>query len=685
MAERLGRYMVLRHLASGGMADVLLARTDGIEGFARHVVLKRIRAEHAKDQRFIAMFLDEARLAANLHHQNVVQVHDIGESEGEYFFAMEYLHGEDLRTMLSIVSKTRAHMPLGFVVSVISSVAAGLHYAHERRGPDKQPLNIVHRDVSPSNIFVGYDGSVKVVDFGIAKAAMRQGETRSGNLKGKVSYMSPEQCKLGAIDRRSDVYALGVVLYELATTTRLFKSDSDYLVMDAICTGKIPLPRVRRSELPNELQTIIMKALATDPERRYQTADEMRVALEEFATRAQLTASASTIAGYVHKLCGEKPEPWLDSPTAADKPAASAEADADRAPPTEDLGRRSWSALPVAGSEAEAKTITDGKTKRRPPTQAPVVAAVVSGAGELGVPADPGTSTKLGWEQGEAAPPARGVPVAKIAMVVVPLIAIAGVLAWKLAGSPDDPAPVVATTSPVAATASPVARHPVQPGPAPSEPRSPTATPAAPAAVAPGNAVERPAPRPAVPPPTRATEPRAIAATVPATTQPATGTPGISPRTPPVEPGPAASSAPPTPVGPKAASAPTPIPTVARPVDPDPAAAPAPVATAAKSVEPEAPNPTGEVEIAALAPGVVEKLASKNRKALLACEGGQALQGDVTVRFQINAEGQVVRSAVQSTLGKPKVSDCILLALRTWRFPKPATGAATGVYSISFQ
>ena len=165
MGERLGRFTILKHLASGGMADVLIARSDGIEGFERHVVVKRIRAELAKDQRFIQMFLDEARVAAGLHHQNIVQVHDIGEANGEYFFTMEYLHGEDLRRMLSTVSRSGVHMPLGYLIAIISAVASGLHYAHERRGPDGKPQEIVHRDVSPSNILVGYDGSVKVVDF----------------------------------------------------------------------------------------------------------------------------------------------------------------------------------------------------------------------------------------------------------------------------------------------------------------------------------------------------------------------------------------------------------------------------------------------------------------------------------------------------------------------------------------
>src|ERR1700704_5525274 len=160
MGARLGRYMVLKHLASGGMADVLLGRTDGIEGFERHVVLKRIRPEHARDQRFIRMFVAEARIAANLHHQHIVQVHDVGESGGEGFIAMEYIHGEDVRTILSNASKARAHVPLGYAIAIVSAAAAGLHYAHERRGSDRRPLGIVHRDISPANILVGYDGSV---------------------------------------------------------------------------------------------------------------------------------------------------------------------------------------------------------------------------------------------------------------------------------------------------------------------------------------------------------------------------------------------------------------------------------------------------------------------------------------------------------------------------------------------
>src|SRR6185436_18447900 len=161
------------------------------------------------------------------------QVHDVTESSGEYFIAMEYVHGEDVRKILASAARQRTHIPLGYAIAIVSAAAAGLHYAHGRCGSDRQPLNIVHRDVSPSNILVGYDGSIKVVDFGIATASMRE-ETRSGSLKGKLSYMSPEQCKGSAVDRRSDVYALGVVLYELATTAPMIRGDNDYLVMEQI-------------------------------------------------------------------------------------------------------------------------------------------------------------------------------------------------------------------------------------------------------------------------------------------------------------------------------------------------------------------------------------------------------------------------------------------------------------------
>ncbi len=387
MGEHLGRYAVLRRLASGGMADVMLARSDGIEGFERHVVLKRIKAEHARDPRFVSMFLDEARLAATLHHQHIVQVFDIGEADGEYFFAMEYVHGEDVRRMLSHVVRGKTHLPLAHSLAIVSAAASALHYAHERRGNDKKPLHIVHRDVSPSNILVGYDGGIKLVDFGIAKAASRTKEGKTGAQKGKVAYMSPEQVKGDAIDRRSDVWSLGVVLYELATTTRLFKGDSDYVVMDQVVGGKIPLPRIRRPELPNEVSTLIMGALAVDPARRYQTADDLRVAVDAYAVKAGLAPSTAALSAYMKKLFGERPEPWLDSSK------------------TIPISGGSWTDAPTTGSVPVTRT-----------------------------------SGRFGYEQQAVKPtmPRTRFAGAKVVAVALAVLAIAGVAAWRLAKQGDD-------------------------------------------------------------------------------------------------------------------------------------------------------------------------------------------------------------------------------------------------------
>ena len=308
--RKLGRYEVLKHLADGGMAEVLIARSQGIEGFTRHVVIKRILGDNAKNAHFVKMFVDEARLAAAIHHQNVVQVHDIGSDGGEYFFTMEYVHGEDLRKILFHAAQAKTRVPLEHVITIISAAAAGLHHAHELRAPDRKPLGIVHRDVSPANILVGYDGGVKVADFGIAKAAVRTTETLSGVLKGKVAYMSPEQCLGATMDRRSDIFGLGIVLYELATVRRLFKGTNDFITMSMISGAPIPLPSTKWPEIPPALETIIMKALARDPADRYQTASEMRAALEQFAKQAGLSASTSALGDWLVQHLGERPLPW---------------------------------------------------------------------------------------------------------------------------------------------------------------------------------------------------------------------------------------------------------------------------------------------------------------------------------------------------------------------------------------
>ncbi len=213
-----GKYEVLRKLAIGGMAEIYLARVRGHAGFEKLVVLKRILPHIAEDPAFVKMFLDEARLAATLQHPNIADVYDVG-SEGKfYFFTMEYIHGADARTVRLQAHRKSQPIPLMNALAIVHGTASALAYAHDKRGPDG-PLGLVHRDVSSSNILVSFDGAVKLVDFGIARATSRESKTRTGTLKGKIPYMSPEQCQNQPLDRRSDLFSLGVVLYELTVGT----------------------------------------------------------------------------------------------------------------------------------------------------------------------------------------------------------------------------------------------------------------------------------------------------------------------------------------------------------------------------------------------------------------------------------------------------------------------------------
>ena len=309
--KRVGRYEVISHLATGGMAQIFLARQSGLGAFERHVVLKTILRERASDERFVTMFLDEAKLAATLNHQNVAQVYEVDQADGAYFMAMEYVHGENARAILETTIRRGWTIPLELALMIVSGAAAGLHHAHERRGKGGQPLNIVHRDISPANIMVGYDGSVKVLDFGIAKAEERATKTVGGMIKGKYGYMSPEQCKGKPIDRRSDIFALGICLYELTTLRRAFKGNDDFETMKRIVAGDVIMPSVAVSGYPRELEAIILTALASDPNARFQTAQEMIEAIDAFSVRAKLTGSNTALGRFMVQLFGSKREPWV--------------------------------------------------------------------------------------------------------------------------------------------------------------------------------------------------------------------------------------------------------------------------------------------------------------------------------------------------------------------------------------
>jgi serine/threonine protein kinase len=317
---KLGRYELLRNLAVGGMAELFVARASGLEGFEKLVVLKRILPQLATNADFIKMFLDEARIAALLHHPNIAQVYDFGRAGESYFFTMEYVPGKDLREILR-AAKRRGGIPLEHALGIILGVAAGLHYAHERVGIDGEPLGIVHRDVSPANVLVTRDGGVKLVDFGVAKARSRQTETRAGTLKGKIAYMSPEQCKGEEVDRRSDVFALGILLYELSTGTRLFKGDNEFAILREIATQDVPPPSSRTADYPPELEAIVLRALKREPAERYPTAEELQVELEAFVTRHRLVVSPVGLRRFLAELFPQAEAPLLLPPSRA--PSAS--------------------------------------------------------------------------------------------------------------------------------------------------------------------------------------------------------------------------------------------------------------------------------------------------------------------------------------------------------------------------
>jgi len=306
------RYQILAKLAAGGMAEIFLARGASVAGVERYCVLKRILREKAKDAQFVQMFVDEARLAAQLHHPNIASVYDVGMLGESYFFTMEYVHGETIRSLLERAQELRRTVPLACVLTIIAGTAAGLHHAHERNASDGRPLGIVHRDVSPANLMVSYEGNVKVVDFGVAKAADRDVETKSGTVKGKISYLSPEQCRGAPVDRRSDLFSLGIVMWEMLTGARLYRRDSDYDNMTAIVNEPPPPPSSRRPDVPPTVDAIVMRLLAKSATDRFQTAAEVIEAIEHASMQAQTILSTSAISRLLRDLFGVRAEPWLE-------------------------------------------------------------------------------------------------------------------------------------------------------------------------------------------------------------------------------------------------------------------------------------------------------------------------------------------------------------------------------------
>ena len=276
---RLGRYELLARLATGGMGEIFLARLEGAEGFEKLYVVKRILPHLADDARFRQMLIAEARIASRIAHPNICQVYELGETDGQLYIVMEYLEGITMLPLLRRASKEQHPLELGFIGGVLQQVCDALHYAHELKDRTGESLGIVHRDVTPSNVFLTESGVAKVLDFGIAKAKGASTQTQEGTVKGKYAYMAPEQLRGGGVDRRVDVFALGVLLYEMLALRRLFQRKTDYLTFRAVMEQPIPDVRRYRPDIPPALADVLARALDREPATRYESARQFGTAV----------------------------------------------------------------------------------------------------------------------------------------------------------------------------------------------------------------------------------------------------------------------------------------------------------------------------------------------------------------------------------------------------------------------
>jgi hypothetical protein len=296
-----GKYYLLERINVGGMAEVFKAKAFGVEGFERLLAVKRILPNIAEDEEFITMFIDEAKIAVQLQHANIAQIFDLGKVDDSFFIALEYVHGRDLRSIFDRMRARGEGLPIALACHILMQVCEGLDYAHNKRDGQGRELNLVHRDISPQNVLIGYEGEVKLIDFGIAKAAGKASTTQAGILKGKFGYMSPEQVRGLPIDKRSDIFAVGIVLYELLTGERLFVGETDFSTLEKVRNVEIVPPSSYNKKIPQELERLILKALARDPEDRYQNAIDLHDDLQSFLYSVGEFFSRKDLAAWMKK------------------------------------------------------------------------------------------------------------------------------------------------------------------------------------------------------------------------------------------------------------------------------------------------------------------------------------------------------------------------------------------------
>jgi serine/threonine-protein kinase len=463
VGQTLGKYRLLRLLARGGMGEVYLARQEGLKGFSKTVVVKRILDHLAEDAAFSQMFINEARVSALLTHPNIVQVFDLGEEEGGLFLAMEYVHGQSLRKIGQALSKRKETMPHDLAARICQQALLGLSHAHQAVGDDGKPLNLVHRDVSPDNVLVGYDGSVKVTDFGIAKATATSQHTQSGVVKGKVAYMPPEQLKAEGVDARTDVYAMGVVLYELLSGKRPFAGHTDTHLMLAIVQDEPKRFEEQGVKVEEPLERIVFKALQKTPATRYASAAAMAQALDAYAHGARSSMEQTAIHDLLVHLFGEDsakpPTTAVDTTTLLDENVTRA-APATGAVPQ--LYETDSSEIPIATKTSEALATPSGTVTAAAPKTGPspllwlLVPGVLVAAGAAAfmfarandpTPADkPSAVAVVPQPVKEPAPPKPAEPEAPPVKQDPAPVAPTPPGPAKTETAPDPPAPAVART-----------------------------------------------------------------------------------------------------------------------------------------------------------------------------------------------------------------------------------------------
>ncbi len=302
MHEQFGRYILLDRIAIGGMAEIFKAKAPGLGGFEKVLAIKRLHPRYSEDADFIEMLIDEARISVELSHSNVAQIFDLGKVEDHYFIAMEFIDGRDLYRTMKRLKDRRLQFPIDAAAYIAAECSAGLDYAHRKKDARGRPLNIIHRDVSPQNVLVSFEGDAKLVDFGIAKAALRAYETESGIIKGKFYYMSPEQARGEPLDHRTDVFSMGIVLYEMLTGELLYKDEDDASLLSRVRKADIAPPSILRPEIPDALERIVMKALTRDREDRYASALHIQKDLLKFLRAVGSTFNKGRLGKLMREL-----------------------------------------------------------------------------------------------------------------------------------------------------------------------------------------------------------------------------------------------------------------------------------------------------------------------------------------------------------------------------------------------